>query len=148
MRRRSVPRSDPHNHSRSPWPNPKPRSSAPQTSRPSQLKAKSSILAEGQEKAPSLSSDWLSVLGSVKDDPQNRLQQLWRQPTLTDLGSSETTMIRALPRVSFDIPDLTVLYHCPRFPRKGNWEGNSRPNPASPDFLQYLHIVLAVNTQR
>lgn len=54
----------------------------------------------------------------------------------------------ALLRVWLDLHDLTVLCHRPLFPRKGYGEEDSTPNSVSPDFLQYLHIFLAVNMQR
>ena len=108
-------------------------------------KHNSSVLARGQEKVSSLSP----LTGSI----------FWEASKMTSPKETATALkaacshrpwiiiIHALPRVSFDIHDLTVLYHHPYFPRKGNWERNSRSNSVSPDFLQYLHIFLAVNMQ-
>lgn len=97
----------------------------------------------------SLSSDWFSILDSIKDDTPNGDCSRSKGSLQTQTSDHpKPVAIHALLRVSFDLHDLTVLCHRPLVPRKCYWEGNGRPNSVSPDFLQYLCIFLAVKMQR
>ena len=150
MKSSSFPHSDPCNHSRSPWPNPQAQVSCSADF--------SSFLAESTTAAPwhegwkrcslSLSSDWFNILGSIKDDfPKGDRNSSRGSLQSQTLDQEKLVVTHALPRGLFGIHDLTVLYRHPLFPRKGNWEGNSRPKSESAELLQHLHNFLAVNTE-
>lgn len=59
-----------------------------------------------------------------------------------------SSWLRALPRASFKIHHLTVLYQHPLFPRIGWRKGNGTPSTAPPGLRQYPHISSAVQMQR
>lgn len=138
MRSRTVPRSDPCNHSRALCQTRVLRSSTPNFASFSAEKHNSSSLAWRQEKVSSLSPLTGSAVQGASKIPKDN-------PTVLKAAQSQTldhqkpVVIHVLLWVSFNIHDLTVFFHHLHFPRKGNWEGNSSTTSPPPPSL-YLWL--------
>lgn len=145
MRSGSVPHSDPCNHSRSLCPNTCP--SLLQTSHPPQLRgATAAAWHKGRKRCPLfLSSDWFSSLRSIKEGiPKENSTPVKAAHSHRPWDHQKPVEIHVLPRVSFDIRDLTVLFHHSVSQEREIEKGAATP----PDFLHYLCTSLAANMQR